>query len=111
MNSCGQVQATWSLTVSAQRLLLYSIHRLSVSGGFCSTCALVVLTACVSTLHIYQQDTERQRSSGHDLIWTMYGKGLTWSKIAHGMANVQQAFGASTSPEIRPSHGQQDSIK
>lgn len=34
---------------------------------------------------------------------------FTWSNIAIGMASVAQALGASTIPDILPSHGQQDS--
>ena len=36
---------------------------------------------------------------------------VTWSKMAMGMAKVQQALGESTMPEMRPSQGQQDSIR
>ena len=35
----------------------------------------------------------------------------TWSKMAVGMARVQQALGTSTIPAMRPSHGQQLSSK
>jgi hypothetical protein len=33
----------------------------------------------------------------------------TWSNIAVGMASVATALGASTIPDILPSHGQHDS--
>lgn len=38
-------------------------------------------------------------------------RGVTWSKMAMGMARVQQALGESTMPDMRPSQGQQDSIR
>ena len=37
--------------------------------------------------------------------------GLTWSKMAIGMARVTQQLGASTIPAMWPSQGQHDSIR
>lgn len=39
----------------------------------------------------------------------LFGVARTWSKMAMGMARVQQALGTSTMPEMRPSQGQHDS--